>query len=83
MTLIVWRDRSMADAIGPRVAADEGDVDAASIATSAPAPIAMPRSAAARAGASLIPSPTIATRRPARLELGRRWLPCRSGARPR
>ena len=38
---------------------------AASIATSAPLPIATPRSAPASAGASLIPSPTIATRRPA------------------
>ena len=38
---------------------------AASIATSVPAPIAMPTSARASAGASLTPSPTIATRRPA------------------
>ena len=37
---------------------------AASMATSAPVPIAMPRSAAASAGASLMPSPTIATMRP-------------------
>ena len=37
---------------------------AASIATSVPAPIAIPTSACARAGASLIPSPTIPTRRP-------------------
>ena len=37
----------------------------ASIATSAPVPIAIPTSARARAGASLIPSPTIATMRPA------------------
>ena len=37
---------------------------AASTATSEPPPIATPRSAAARAGESLIPSPTIATRRP-------------------
>ena len=35
---------------------------AASMATSAPAPIAMPRSARVRAGASLMPSPTMATR---------------------
>ena len=34
------------------------------IATSVPAPIAMPTSACARAGASLTPSPTIATVRP-------------------
>eukprot|EP00982_Pelagococcus_subviridis_P012492 31176-Pelagococcus_subviridis.AAC.43 len=34
---------------------------AASIAMSVPAPIAIPTSAAANAGASLIPSPTIAT----------------------
>src|SRR5262249_51363945 len=37
---------------------------AVSIATSVPAPIAIPTSAWASAGASLIPSPTIATRRP-------------------
>ena len=36
----------------------------ASIATSVPVPIAMPRSAWASAGASLTPSPTIATTRP-------------------
>ena len=36
----------------------------ASIATSVPVPIARPRSACARAGASLTPSPTIATTRP-------------------
>ena len=35
-----------------------------SLATSVPEPMAMPRSARARAGASLMPSPTIATRRP-------------------
>ena len=34
------------------------------MATSAPVPIATPRSARASAGASLMPSPTIATRRP-------------------
>ena len=37
---------------------------ALSIATSVPPPIAMPTSAAASAGASLTPSPTMATRRP-------------------
>ena len=36
---------------------------AACIAASVPVPIAMPTSAAASAGASLMPSPTIATRR--------------------
>ncbi len=36
-------------------------ISLASIATSVPVPIATPRSAWARAGASLIPSPTIAT----------------------
>ena len=36
----------------------------ASIATSVPVPIARPRSACASAGASLTPSPTIATTRP-------------------
>src|SRR5665647_3262052 len=39
---------------------------AVSMATSVPAPIATPMSAVARAGASLTPSPTMATRRPAR-----------------
>ena len=39
-------------------------MSALSIATSVPAPMAIPTSAAARAGASLIPSPTIATLRP-------------------
>ena len=39
---------------------------AVSIATSVPAPMAMPRSAWARAGASLTPSPTMATLRPLR-----------------
>ena len=37
---------------------------ALSIATSVPVPMAMPTSAAARAGASLMPSPAIATTRP-------------------
>ncbi len=37
---------------------------ALSMATSVPVPIAIPTSAAARAGASLIPSPAMATRRP-------------------
>jgi len=41
-------------------------IAALSIATSAPVPIAMPISAWARAGASLTPSPAIATTRPAR-----------------
>ena len=36
----------------------------AAIATSVPLPIAMPRSACARAGASLMPSPTMATTLP-------------------
>ena len=40
-------------------------ISAVSMATSVPAPIAIPMSACARAGASLTPSPTIATRRPA------------------
>ena len=42
---------------------------ALSIATSVPVPIAMPTSACASAGASLMPSPAIATLRPSRLEL--------------
>ena len=48
------------------------------MATSVPAPMAMPTSARARAGASLMPSPTMATRRPCRAAArGRRsslWL---------
>src|SRR5712691_1306366 len=50
---------------------------AVSTATSVPAPIAIPTSAWARAGASLTPSPTIATLRPLRLQLGdlRRLVP--------
>ncbi len=43
---------------------------ALSMATSVPVPMAMPTSAAARAGASLMPSPAIATRRPSALQLG-------------
>ena len=39
-------------------------MSAASIATSVPVPMASPTSAAASAGASLIPSPTIPTVRP-------------------
>ncbi len=42
---------------------------ALSIATSVPVPIAMPTSADASAGASLTPSPAIATTRPARRSL--------------
>ena len=42
---------------------------ALSIARSAPDPIAMPTSAAASAGASLTPSPAIATTPPSRLSL--------------
>jgi len=41
-------------------------MSADSIATSVPAPIAIPTSAATRAGASFTPSPTIATVRPRR-----------------
>ena len=43
---------------------------AVSMATSVPAPMAMPRSAWASAGASFTPSPTMATARSALLELG-------------
>ena len=42
---------------------------ALSIATSVPVPIAMPTVAAASAGASLMPSPAIATTRPSRCSL--------------
>ncbi len=59
----VRRDRAMADATSrgsppTRVTSD------ASMATSAPVPMATPRSAWASAGASLMPSPIIATARP-------------------
>ena len=40
----------------------------ASMATSVPVPMATPRSAWASAGASLMPSPTMATTSPGRLE---------------
>ena len=50
---------------------------ALSIATSVPVPMAMPTSAAASAGASLTPSPAIATMRPSLLQLRR---PPRSSA---
>ena len=43
---------------------------ALSIATSVPVPMAIPTSAAARAGASLMPSPAMATRRPTFRKLG-------------
>ena len=57
--------RDEADRVGgaAQVAGDQREVDA-SIATSVPVPIARPRSAWASAGASLTPSPTIATTRP-------------------
>ena len=49
---------------GAQVAARRASGREASIATSVPVPIARPRSACASAGASLTPSPTIATTRP-------------------
>ncbi len=63
MTVIVERDSSMARAM-PRVSPPTRVTSDASIATSAPVPIATPRSARASAGASFRPSPTIATVRP-------------------
>ena len=63
MVRIVARLRAIAAATlrgSPRIRV----MSDASIATSAPVPIAMPTSAWARAGASLIPSPTIATSLP-------------------
>ena len=45
-------------------------MSAAATAMSVPVPIAMPTCAPASAGASLMPSPTIATMRPARALLG-------------
>ncbi|MNC31937.1 hypothetical protein D3C75_802740 [compost metagenome] len=48
----------------PRRSPDISTTSAASIATSVPVPIASPTSASANAGASLMPSPTKATRAP-------------------
>ena len=57
---------------------------ALSIATSVPVPIAMPTSAAASAGASLTPSPAIATTRPCGLaDAAPRRSSARAGPRPR
>ena len=50
--------------VSPRGSSDTRTTPADSIATSVPAPMAMPTSARARAGASFTPSPTIATRSP-------------------
>ena len=50
------------------------------MATSVPVPMAMPRSAAASAGASLMPSPTIATTWPCVLQRARPWRPSRRAA---
>ena len=63
MTVIVARDRPMA-AGTPRGSPPTSVTSDASMATSAPVPMAMPRSAWASAGASLMPSPTMATVRP-------------------
>ena len=48
----------------PRGSLDASTMPADSIATSVPAPMAMPTSALASAGASFTPSPTMATVRP-------------------
>ena len=63
--VIVARDRPMAAGTA-RGSALISVMPAVSMAMSVPVPMAMPTSARARAGASLIPSPTIATvrRRP-------------------
>ena len=63
MVLRVRRDRRMASA-AERRSPETRVMSDASIAMSVPVPIARPRSAWARAGASLTPSPTIATTRP-------------------
>ena len=54
------RESMIARATPTQVAAHQGD-GAAAMATSVPVPMAMPTSAWARAGASLMPSPTMAT----------------------
>ena len=61
---MVWRDRRMASTASIR-SLFISTTSAEEIATSVPAPIAIPTSARASAGASLMPSPTIATLRPA------------------
>ena len=58
--------------VTPRGSDDASTTPADSIATSVPAPIAIPTSARASAGASFTPSPTIATVEPTRLQLGDR-----------
>ena len=50
------------------------------MATSVPAPMAMPTSARARAGASLMPSPTMATFLPCLLQRARPPAPCPAGS---
>src|SRR3712207_8721378 len=66
----------------PRTSPETSVRSAASIATSVPVPVATPTSARARAGASLIPSPTIATTLPRSEEhtselQSRQYLVCR------
>jgi hypothetical protein len=65
MFRIVARDRAMA-VMRPRRSPDMSVTPADSMAMSVPVPIATPTSAEARAGASLMPSPIIATAVPAR-----------------
>ncbi len=63
MLRIVARDSTAARAM-PRRSPLTSVTPALSIATSVPVPMAMPTSACASAGASLMPSPAIATLRP-------------------
>ena len=79
MTRIVARDSAIADATS-RGSPPTSVTSDASIATSAPVPMATPRSARASAGASLMPSPTIATRPPLGLQPLRSSRPCRPGS---
>ena len=60
MVVTVRRDRAMAETM-PRRSPPIRVMSEAAMATSAPVPMAMPRSAWARAAASLMPSPAIAT----------------------
>ena len=62
------RATARARATMPRRSPFTSVTPALSIATSVPVPIAMPTSACASAGASLMPSPAIATMRPSRLQ---------------
>ena len=78
MLRIVAFDSAMA-VTRPASAPEMSVMSAASMATSVPVPMAMPTSAWASAGASLMPSPTMPDRAALGLEARRLRRPCRSG----